>query len=847
MKLLKVPSVLISTLATLQKKETKSKDDFSKIAYIFSQLPPLYSKEESELLQALIQKTPKIINYWEKVDLFEVEEPKKVAVSRLKRHPLNSDIYGVDEEVKDLANQIKMSGWIKPLMINLKGQILGGNRRREAVNLLISQGHLPEDQEVEVSIKKLSEDEEVQFLILDNASRHKTNLQMLREAQYLKMFHQSVTCKNRKTLTSSERSFLDYWEERKQTVKSQKKKKSVKVRDVLGSFMDVSGDQARKGLKVLWLIDLLTDLGRNQEIMEIVEALNKENITVAYKKYQEWEEENPFQYRYIGVDFGGISPDDKVEFNYSMVDNDPAFCFVSKGGKSIRVPRKDLVPVRSVNSKSPVKKNCQLSGSSTKPKKSRDPKFAVNDRVIHQDKKGVVEEVDLSGSAPRYRVVFEDQSLAPSLGENLLKKLPLFAVGDRVIYNKDESKGVVDDINPWRGFYSYGVVFDEGSYGPKINESELTKDTSWNSADFGEIDRQQEEGGQGVIFPDETQEPPDPDDFDDITGYDAAFREWQQSKKKKPESGNVRNQPLAMKDFVVGQFYSDGKSVARLLSKSKVDLTLQWLGMGDSPSPMGSDFFPKEGIDVHVESETGKQLKRYKFDLFDPPRFVERKLQQNDVVVPKWNKDTGKGQGRVLGYSDGLVIYQEDSGEEHKLAEDKLLLVRRVIASDSYSLGDRVTRLIPGLLWQPQVEGRILALYSNCCDVEYAGFDFPARLMYAWIADIESTKKKQGKMFKSGDHVLYDGKRATFNKYLDDDRCYIDLDESIAGRQRASNKSIAVPLTDVELIGLSILESCQNIEEVRSHLNSNWFASLKDSEVKAIIEGLWVKLSEEKS
>ncbi len=771
------PKLLIGQLALLQKNESPSKKDLAKISYIWKNLPPLYTKEELDLLEALIEKTAKVIQWWEEVDLFEVEEPTKLPVSKLSKHPLNKDIYGVDENVRELANQIKMSGWIKPITINLKGQSLGGNRRLDAIALLAEDGILYE--EVEVKIERLSEDQELQRLILDNASRHKTNLQMLREAQYLKIFYQSVSCKRKANLSPSESSFLEYWEGRKESVKKQKKKKSVKVRDVLGSFMDISGDQARKGLKVLWLIDLLTDLGRTQEVDEIVKALNKDNITAAYKKCQEWEEDNPTQYRYVGNSYGDISNNDTVEMIHTMTDNDPAYCYVSNGSSPLRILRKDLVPLESVNKKKAVNKNGELS----KPKKKAKPKFEVGDRIVYHNQKGVVIEVE-------------------------------------------------------NGFY--GLELDQGQIVRKASEEMFSRDDSWNPDDFGDINRQQENDGQGIIFQEETEEPPDPDDFEDKDSYESAYKQW----CKTPESGNVCKQSLTIKDFQVGQFYSNGHSVARLLSKTRTTITLQWLGMGFSPAPMGSDYYPEEGIEAHAESEILKSLQPYPLDLFDPPPYVERKFQPDDLVCPKWKKETREGQGRVIGYSEGSVIYQEDSGEEHRLSEDKLCL----LSKNGFSVGDRVTKLIPDFSWQPKTEGLILALYSVCCDVEFEGEESPCRLMYAWIDRANRQLEfETGVEFKPGDRVLYDGKKATFKRYLEGDRAYICLDESIPGRKNPQNKSVAVLLSEIQLDpDLIALQSCNSLSELNKLLDSDWLNSLNEADIKAIIRDLWVKLSEEK-
>lgn len=659
------PKLLIKELVLLKKNDTPNKDHLAKISYLWTQLPPLYTQEEVNLLEALMGNTPNIIQYWEELDLFEVEEPKRIDFDKLKSHPFNSEIYG-DEDVTELAKQIKSSGWIKPITINLKGEVLGGHRRRLARNLLKEQGHIISS--IEIDIKRFhSTEDELQFLLLDNSYRRKTQLQILREGQYYKMLHSIASSKKKSNLSDSEQSFLSLWDSTKTEI-LQKKTKKVKTRDVLGALLQMSGDQVRKGLLILWLIDFYTETNRTQEKAELIDLLENKSLTAAYNYYLQWQQDNPTDHIYIGEKDGTLSPNDKVELIHAAKDSDPNYCYVrlKSGGKSVRVLREFLIPVNTVNKKP------KLSENKPNPKKPSKPKFEVGDRILYRKQKGVVIEVDEQGS--------------------------------------------------------YGLELDQGQIVRRATEEMFSLDDSWNSDDFGDIKRQTDSSGQGLIFQDPTEEPPDPDDFDTTAGYDAAYKKWKQSRK----SGDNCKQPLTMKDFKVGQFYSDGNSVARLLSKTSKNLILQWVGMGDAPAPKGCEYYPQEGIEVHIESECGKALQSYLFDPFDPPRFVEKKLQKDDLVVPKWNKDTGKGQGRVIGYSDGLVIYQEDSGEEHRLSDEKLVL----LSHGGYSVGDRVFKLIPDFPWQPQLEGTITALYSNCCDVEFEGFNEPCRLMYAWLVDV---------------------------------------------------------------------------------------------------------------
>ncbi|MEH1829524.1 MAG: hypothetical protein V7L22_30010 [Nostoc sp.] len=48
----------------------------------------------------------------------------------------------------------------------------------------------------------------------------------------------------------------------------------------------------------------------------------------------------------------------------------------------------------------------------------------------------------------------------------------------------------------------------------------------WNPADFGEVPRKLSDNGQLTIFFDDSDEPPDPDDFKNLDDYHQAWTEW---------------------------------------------------------------------------------------------------------------------------------------------------------------------------------------------------------------------------------------------------------------------------------------------------------------------------------
>jgi hypothetical protein len=98
----------------------------------------------------------------------------RVAISTLNPHPRNCEIYG-DEDVSDLVELIRNSGWVKPLVVTPKHIIISGHRRWKAVCLL-------EWETVPVEYREFPDElAELEALLLENASRLKTTEQKVRE------------------------------------------------------------------------------------------------------------------------------------------------------------------------------------------------------------------------------------------------------------------------------------------------------------------------------------------------------------------------------------------------------------------------------------------------------------------------------------------------------------------------------------------------------------------------------------------------------------------------------------------------------------------------------------------
>lgn len=63
-------------------------------------------------------------------------------------------------------------------------------------------------------------------------------------------------------------------------------------------------------------------------------------------------------------------------------------------------------------------------------------------------------------------------------------------------------------------------------YWDEIETAHQQVEVRWNPADFGEVPHKVADDGQLTIFYDDSHEPPDPDDFQNLNDYHQAWAEW---------------------------------------------------------------------------------------------------------------------------------------------------------------------------------------------------------------------------------------------------------------------------------------------------------------------------------
>lgn len=180
-------------------------------------------------------------------------------IEELKPHPKNTEIYG-EEDVRELAEKIKESGWIKPIVMTTDCIIISGHRRIKACELLGIE-------EVEYEIIHFNnENEELERLLLENQSREKTNEQKIREGL---IWEEVVKEKARlRKLSTLKNNDVD-----KENFPQQEK---GQTRDIVAEKVGIgSGKTYESAKKVVKEIDKLKDEGKEKDAKFLKITLNE--------------------------------------------------------------------------------------------------------------------------------------------------------------------------------------------------------------------------------------------------------------------------------------------------------------------------------------------------------------------------------------------------------------------------------------------------------------------------------------------------------------------------------------------------------------------------------------------
>jgi len=100
----------------------------------------------------------------------------KVEISKLTPHPLNHRIYGYDDDLNELTDKIKSSGWVKPILITKNNMIISGHRRVEVCKILGIT-------EIECEIVDDDPIKQLELFVGENFYRVKTTYQLMKESE----------------------------------------------------------------------------------------------------------------------------------------------------------------------------------------------------------------------------------------------------------------------------------------------------------------------------------------------------------------------------------------------------------------------------------------------------------------------------------------------------------------------------------------------------------------------------------------------------------------------------------------------------------------------------------------
>ncbi len=196
----------------------------------------------------------------------------------LRPHPLNFSIYGAAEDVSDLVELIRASGWVRPLVINQHNIIISGHRRCIAVQILGWKT-------VPVEVREFpSEEAELEALLLENATREKTREQKVREAEAWERVERAKA-KQRQQLAAAMTNQKLGRETHETLVENFPQASKGKSRDKVAKLVGLgSGRTYAKAKKVVEAIDELKSQGDIEVALDLRQVLNEQSVDAAIKR-----------------------------------------------------------------------------------------------------------------------------------------------------------------------------------------------------------------------------------------------------------------------------------------------------------------------------------------------------------------------------------------------------------------------------------------------------------------------------------------------------------------------------------------------------------------------------------
>jgi ParB/RepB/Spo0J family partition protein len=201
----------------------------------------------------------------------------QVEIHLLAPHPCNASIYGEDEDISQLVESVRASGWIKPLVVTPDYIIISGHRRLKAA-LKLGWEMVP------VEVREFENPAaELEALLLENESRHKTTEQKAREAKAWKDI-ESQLASIRKSEAGKSAAPGRCAVREKKDVENFPRLSQGKTRDALAARVGLgSGKTYEKAVMVVERIDELMGQGNKEAARGLRKVLNEQSVDAAYK------------------------------------------------------------------------------------------------------------------------------------------------------------------------------------------------------------------------------------------------------------------------------------------------------------------------------------------------------------------------------------------------------------------------------------------------------------------------------------------------------------------------------------------------------------------------------------
>lgn len=201
----------------------------------------------------------------------------KINILKLKPHPRNEEIYGINEDISELKEKIRKNGLVTTLTITEDNVILSGNRRWKSCKQLVEEG----DNRfctVDCEVRNFdSEEDELEYLVISNDTREKTIEQKAREAQIL-IEVEKKKAEKRRLAKLKQNSSTD----RAEPPTRIEDDSAGRPRDIVAKKLKMkSGREVERAVKSVETIDKLTEIGRKDDAELIRDTLNNTSASTA--------------------------------------------------------------------------------------------------------------------------------------------------------------------------------------------------------------------------------------------------------------------------------------------------------------------------------------------------------------------------------------------------------------------------------------------------------------------------------------------------------------------------------------------------------------------------------------